>query len=80
MIFNFNHADTLAVFSYLINYIGEEVYILNLPRTNSHQPYRSMDELLAVQPESKHQAFHEITDLLNLEVEFLYLDIPSLPI
>lgn len=59
------------------DWVEKEVYIPNLPRVGSHQLYRAMDELLAVQPELERQVFHAVVDLLNLEVDLLYFDTTS---
>jgi transposase len=59
------------------DWVEKEVYIPSLPRVGSHQLYRAMDELLAVQSELERQVFHAVADLLNLEVDLLYFDTTS---
>lgn len=55
----------------------KDVHIPHLPQVASHQLYRAMDELLAVQPELERQVFHAVADLLNLEVDLIYFDTTS---
>ncbi|MEB3752717.1 IS1634 family transposase [Geobacillus icigianus] len=58
-------------------WVEKDVYIPHLPEVASHQLYRAMDELLAVQPELERQVFHAVADLLNLEVDLIYFDTTS---
>ncbi|BBW98716.1 IS1634 family transposase [Geobacillus subterraneus] len=58
-------------------WVEKDVYIPHLPQAASHQLYRAMDELLAVQPELERQVFHAVADLLNLEVDLIYFDTTS---
>ncbi len=58
-------------------WVEKDVYIPHLPQVASHQLYRAMDELLAVQPELERQVFHAVADLLNLEVDLIYFDTTS---
>ena len=39
--------------------------------------YRAMDHLLAIEPDLARQAYHQVTDLLNLEVDLLFFDTTS---
>lgn len=56
------------------DWVQDEVYIPDLLEVASHQLYRAMDELLAVQSELERQVFYSVADLLNLEVDLLYFD------
>ncbi|EHL78634.1 hypothetical protein HMPREF1015_01919 [Bacillus smithii 7_3_47FAA] len=58
-------------------WVEKDVHIPHLPQVASHQLYRAMDELLAVQPELERQVFHAVADLLNLEVDLIYFDTTS---
>lgn len=58
-------------------WVREEGYIPGLPEVASHQLYRAMDELLAVQSDLEYQVFGVASDLLNLEVDLLYFDTTS---
>ncbi|MDQ0341197.1 transposase, partial [Caldalkalibacillus uzonensis] len=59
------------------DWVREEVYIPGLSQVASHQLYRAMDELLAVQSELEYQVYGAVSDLLNLEVDLLYFDTTS---
>ena len=39
--------------------------------------YRAMDQLLAIEPDLAEQAYYQVTDLLNLEVDLLFFDTTS---
>ena len=39
--------------------------------------YRAMDRLLEIEPVLAEQAYHQVTDLLNLEVDLLFFDYPA---
>ncbi|WP_408010354.1 IS1634 family transposase [Pseudalkalibacillus sp. A8] len=58
-------------------WVSEDVYIPGVKEVHSHQLYRAMDELLAVQSELEERVFHSVSDLLNLEVDLLYFDTTS---
>jgi len=36
-----------------------------------------MDQLLAIGPDLAEQAYYQVTDLLNLEVDLLFFDYPA---
>lgn len=57
--------------------VQEDVYIPGVKEVQSHQLYRAMDELLAVQPELEKNVFCSVSDLLSLEVDLLYFDTTS---
>ncbi|QZT35207.1 IS1634 family transposase [Caldalkalibacillus thermarum TA2.A1] len=59
------------------DWVREDVYIPGLSQVASHQLYRAMDELLAVQSELEYQVYGAVSDLLNLEVDLLYFDTTS---
>jgi transposase len=58
-------------------WVQEDVYIPGVKEVQSHQLYRAMDELLAVQSELEKNVFYSVSDLLNLEVDLLYFDTTS---
>ncbi|WP_027416905.1 IS1634 family transposase [Aneurinibacillus terranovensis] len=59
------------------DWVREDVYLPGISEVNSQQLYRAMDELLEVQSELEHQVYCAVSDLLNLEVDFLYFDTTS---
>jgi hypothetical protein len=59
------------------HWVAEEAYVQGLPETDAHQLYRTMDFLLEASEEIQRKAFWSVADLLNLEVDLLFLDTSS---
>ncbi len=58
-------------------WIGERVFIEDLPELESQPAYRAMDFLLDALPELQREVFFGVADLLNLEVDLLFFDTTS---
>ena len=56
---------------------SEDVHIAGLPETTDDACYRAMDWLLEVQGELEKEVFHEVANLLSLEVDLLFFDTTS---
>ena len=56
---------------------GEDVQIAGLPATSDDACYRAMDWLLEIQPALEKEVFHQVANLLNLEVDPLFFDTTS---
>jgi Transposase DDE domain len=54
-----------------------DVHIDGLDETTDDACYRAMDQLLAIEPDLAEQAYYQVTDLLNLEVDLLFFDTTS---
>jgi Transposase DDE domain len=54
-----------------------DVHIDGLDEVTDDACYRAMDHLLAIEPDLARQAYHQVTDLLNLEVDLLFFDTTS---
>ncbi len=54
-----------------------DVHIDGLGEVTDDACYRAMDHLLAIEPDLAEQAYHKVTDLLNLEVDVLFFDTTS---
>ena len=54
-----------------------DVHIDGLGETTDDACYRAMDQLLAIEPDLAEQAYYQVTDLLNLEVDLLFFDTTS---
>ena len=59
------------------DWISHDVHIEGLPATDEQPCYRAMDWLLQIEPELARQAYFQVTDLLNLEVDLLFFDTTS---
>lgn len=59
---------------YLEHWLTEEVYVQDLPEVDVHQLYRAMDFLLMSQEQIQEQVYGSVANLLNLEVDLLFLD------
>ena len=59
------------------DWICEDVHIDGLGDVTDDACYRAMDHLLAIEPDLARQAYHQVTDLLNLEVDLLFFDTTS---
>jgi len=58
-------------------WVREDVHVDCLDETSDDACYRVMDRLLEVEPVLAEQAYHQVTDLLNLEVDLLFFDYPA---
>ena len=58
-------------------WVREDVHIDGLDETSDDACYRAMDQLLAIGPDLAQQAYYQVTDLLNLEVDLLFFDTAS---
>jgi hypothetical protein len=54
-----------------------DVHITGLDHVDEQACYRAMDWLLQIEPELAKEAYHQVTDLLNLEVDLLFFDTTS---
>jgi hypothetical protein len=59
------------------DWISRDVHIEGLPTIDEQSCYRAMDWLLQIEPELAKQAYFQVTDLLNLEVDLLFFDTTS---
>jgi hypothetical protein len=58
-------------------WICGDAHIDGLEEVTDDACYRAMDHLLAIEPELAEQAYRQVTDLLNLEVDLLFFDTTS---
>jgi len=58
-------------------WLEDDVYLPDTEAFPSHQLYRAMDELLAVQSKLEDRVFDNVSNLFNLEVDLLYFDTTS---
>ena len=58
-------------------WIGDDAHIDGLDEIDEQSCYRAMDYLLTIEPEMAEQAYFQVTDLLNLEVDLLFFDTTS---
>jgi Transposase DDE domain len=58
-------------------WVCRDVHIDGLDETTDDACYRAMDQLLAIEPDLAEQAYYQVTDLLNLEVDLLFFDTTS---
>jgi len=58
-------------------WVGEDVQISGLPETTDDACYRAMDWLLEIQASLEKEVFHQLANLLNLEVDLLFFDTTS---
>jgi hypothetical protein len=58
-------------------WVNEDVEIPGLAGTSDDALYRSMDFLLEIAPALEKAVFHEVANLLNLEVDLLFFDTTS---
>jgi transposase len=58
-------------------WVREDVHVDGLDETSGDACYRVMDRLLEIEPVLAEQAYHQVTDLLNLEVDLLFFDTTS---
>lgn len=59
------------------HWVAEEAFIPGLPEVDVHYLYRTMDFLLEAQDAIQNKVFFSIANLLNLEVDLLFLDTTS---
>ena len=59
------------------DWISGDVHVDGLPETSDDACYRAMDHLLEIEPGLAEQAYYQLTDLLNLEVDLLFFDTTS---
>ena len=58
-------------------WIADDVHIDGLEEISDDACYRAMDYLLTIEPELAKEAYFQVTDLLNLEVDLLFFDTTS---
>jgi len=58
-------------------WVSEDVEIPGLPKTSDDACYRAMDFLLEIAPALEKEVFHQVANLLNLEVDLLFFDTTS---
>ena len=58
-------------------WVREDVHVSGLEETSDDACYRVMDRLPEIEPVLAEQAYHQVTDLLNLEVDLLFFDTTS---
>lgn len=56
------------------HWVANQVLIADLPAVEVHQLYRTMDFLLEAAEELQHDIFFSVANLLNLEVDLVFLD------
>jgi hypothetical protein len=58
-------------------WIEHDVHIEGLDQVTDDACYRAMDYLLSIEPDLAKEAYFQVTDLLNLEVDLLFFDTTS---
>lgn len=58
-------------------WVCEDVHIEGLPATSDDACYRAMDWLKEIAPKLEEEIFHQVANLLNLEVDLLFFDTTS---
>ena len=58
-------------------WVTEDVHIAGLAETSDDACYRALDWLLEIQPALEREVFHQVANLLNLEVDLLFFDTTS---
>ena len=58
-------------------WISGDVHIDGLDEIDEQSCYRAMDYLLTIEPSLAEEAYRQVTDLLNLEVDLLFFDTTS---
>jgi len=56
------------------DWVCSDVHVDGLDEVTDDACYRAMDHLLAIEPDLARQAYYQVTDLLNLEVDLLFFD------
>jgi hypothetical protein len=60
------------------DWIAHDVHIDGLSKVVDEACYRAMDALLSVEDQVARQVYHQVADLLNLEVDLLFFDTTSI--
>ena len=60
-----------------VGWIGDDAHIDGLDEIDEQSCYRAMDYLLTIEPDLAKEAYFQVTDLLNLEVDLLFFDTTS---
>jgi len=58
-------------------WVREDIHVDGLDETSDDACYRVMDRLPEIEPVLAEQAYHQVTDLLNLEVDLVFFDTTS---
>ncbi len=58
-------------------WVREDVHVDGLDETSDDACYRAADRLPEIEPVLAEQAYHQVTDLLNLEVDLIFFDYPA---
>jgi transposase len=58
-------------------WVNDDVHISGLPATSDDACYRAMDWLKEIAPKLEEEVFHQVANLLNLEVDLLFFDTTS---
>jgi hypothetical protein len=58
-------------------WVNEDVLIDGLPTTSDDACYRAMDWLIEISDKLEEEVFHQVANLLNLEVDLLFFDTTS---
>jgi DDE family transposase len=59
------------------DWVAHDVHIAGLPDVVDEACYRAMDTLLAIEKSLTEEIYHQVADLLNLEVDLLFFDTTS---
>jgi transposase len=59
------------------DWIAHDVHIDGLPEVHDEACYRAMDVLLGIEKSLTQQIYHQVADLLNLQVDLLFFDTTS---
>jgi hypothetical protein len=59
------------------DWVCSDAHVDGLDEVTDDACYRAMDHLLAIEPDLARQAYYQVTDLLNLEVDLLFFDTTS---
>jgi Transposase DDE domain len=59
------------------DWVGSDAHIDGLDEVTDDACYRATDQLPAIEPDLAGQAYYQVTDLLNLEVDLLFFDTTS---
>ena len=59
------------------DWITDDVHIPGLPEASDDACYRAMDALIDIQTRLAEEVYHQVADLLNLEVDLLFFDTTS---
>jgi hypothetical protein len=59
------------------DWVTHDVHVNGLPEVGDDACYRAMDALLAIEKSLTEEVYHQVADLLNLEVDLLFFDYPA---